>query len=78
MKHFNIEPTNLSPNLSSIPPTNLSPNLSSIPPPNPFLVIGALLALGVVRLIDLGKAVDKCAEPRVSTDDDSTEETPDE
>ena len=37
------------------------------------LVIGALLALGVIRLIDLGKAVDKCAEPRVSTDDDSTE-----
>jgi hypothetical protein len=62
MKHFNIEPT----------------NLSLIPSPNPFLVIGALLALGVIRLIDLGKAVDNFAESRVSTDDDSTEETPDE
>lgn len=36
-------------------------------PRNPTLIIGALLALGVIRSIERGKAVDKSAEPRVST-----------
>jgi hypothetical protein len=47
------------------------------PPPDPTLIIGALLALGVIRSIEREKAVDNFAELRGITGCPSNEEPPD-
>jgi len=48
------------------------------PPPNSALIVGSILAMGVIRLIEEQKRLDKLTEQRVSTGVPTTEENPSE